>query len=93
MSEQTFDPWLKARELTSQRNELHEVADLYSKMQRMATQQANVLRQKRGTKADTLNQLTAFASWCGMKGEPLWERIATLDKQIETELENSNYGN
>ncbi len=93
MSDQTtwLDPWLHLREMTTSRNDLMTVADRYSRIQRLALEQLNDLRQRSKTTPETLAQLEEIIRFCGDKGQPLWDKLSTLDAKLKEETERLNH--
>lgn len=82
-----FDPYLKVREKTAQRNDVQTVADRYSKMSRLALAQLNDLRQREGTRQATIVSLTKFYEFAHNEAERLWPMVVQLDTEITEEME------
>lgn len=92
MTDQTWlDPWLKIREKTSHRNELLQIADRYSKMQRLAMAQLAELRKRPKSRPDTLAGLEEIIRFCGERGQPLFDKVAVLDAELAQETEALNH--
>lgn len=86
-----IDPWLKIREQTEIRNDLHDVAETYNKMSRLARIQHNRLKDRPKTKPETLEGLASIIAFCDERATPLFERLATLDSQIRDATERLNH--
>lgn len=92
MADKTWlDPWLEIREKTSVRNDIHDVAETYNKMSRLALQQLNRLKDRPKTRQDTLSGLASIIAFCDERANPLFERLAALDCEISAMTERLNH--
>lgn len=92
MSVQTaFDPWLKLRDMTSQRNDLIVLADHYDKMGIHAVQLLNELKDRPKASRETLEGLRGIVEFAHLRSKPLWEKVSQLEARMKEESERINH--
>ncbi len=82
-----LDPWLKLREKTSQRNDLFDLADRYSKMARLARQQYVALKDRPKSSKETLEGLIGIAEFAEARSKPLFDLATKLETELREESE------